>query len=212
MFWKKKKEITSFEDIADALAECDRIVQEFQEKPIDPVYGCIMDTHLERIMKTETDSEITRPQIQNLFFVTRDDGAFGKLDLLNEAALFWSEDHMKEIGFFVVDTPNFWELKEGKITVKEIINGYKRYLLEEIKNPFVLSVWPGTGKGIKRRDIEKVINMVMEEIAPYKGNLLFIESRGPFKRRNRLKPRGFKIIDLDKICTIENENIQSSMK
>lgn len=212
MFWKKKKEITSFEDIADALAECDRIVQEFQEKPIDPAYGHIMDIHLERIMKTEADSEDTHPKIKNLFFVTRDDGAFGKLDLLNEAALFWSEDHMREIGLFVIDTPNFWELKEGKITVKEIIDEFEGYRLEEIKKPFVLSVWPGTGKGIKRGDIEKIISMVMEEITPYKENLLFIESRGPFKRRHRLKPRGFKIIDLDKICTLENENIKESMK
>lgn len=119
MFWKKKKEITSFEDIADALAECDRIVQEFQEKPIDPVYGCIMDTHLERIMKTETDSEITRPQIQNLFFVTRDDGAFGKLDLLNEAALFWSEDHMKEIGFLLLILRIFGSLKRERLPLRK---------------------------------------------------------------------------------------------
>ena len=204
MFWKKKKEMMTLEDIADALNECDRIVQEFQEKPIDPAYGHIMDIHLERIMKTEADSEDTHPKIKNLFFVTRDDGAFGKLDLLNEAALFWSEDHMREIGLFVIDTPNFWELKEGKITVKEIIDEFEGYRLEEIKKPFVLSVWPGTGKGIKRRDIEKIISMVMEEILPYKDNLLFIESRGPYKKRHWMKPRGFKIIDLDKIPSIEN--------
>lgn len=212
MFLKKKKEMMTLDDIADALNECDRIVQEFQEKPIDPAYGHIMDIHLERIMKTEADSEDTHSKIKNLFFVTRDDGAFGKLDLLNEAALFWSEDHMREIGLFVIDTSNFWKLKEGKITVKEIIDEFEGYRLEEIKKPFVLSVWPGTGKGIKRRDIEKIISMVMEEITPYKENLLFMESRGPFKRRHRLKPRGFKIIDLDKICTLENENIKESMK
>ena len=204
MFWKKKKEMMTLDDIADALNECDRIVQEFQEKPIDPAYGHIMDIHLERIMKTEADSEDTHPKIKNLFFVTRDDGAFGKLDLLNEAALFWSEDHMREIGLFVIDTPNFWELKEGKITVKEIIDEFEGYRREEIKKPFVLSVWPGTGKGIKRRDIEKIISMVMEEITPYKDNLLFIESRGPYKKRDWMKPRGFKIIDLDKIPSIEN--------
>jgi hypothetical protein len=204
MFWKKKKEMMTLDDIADALNECDRIVQEFQEKPIDPAYGHIMDIHLERIMKTEADSEDTHPKIKNLFFVTRDDGAFGKLDLLNEAALFWSEDHMREIGLLVIDTPNFWELKEGKITVKEIIDECEGYRLEEIKKPFVLSVWPGTGKGIKRRDIEKIISMVMEEITPYKDNLLFIESRGTYKKRHWMKPRGFKIIDLDKIPSIEN--------
>ena len=204
MFWKKKKEMMTLDDIADALNECDRIVQEFQEKPIDPAYGHIMDIHLERIMKTEADSEDTHPKIKNLFFVTRDDGAFGKLDLLNEAALFWSEDHMREIGLFVIDTPNFWELKEGKITVKEIIDEFEGYRREEIKKPFVLSVWPGSGKGIKRRDIEKIISMVMEEILPYKGNLLFIESRGPYKKRHWMKPRGFRIIDLDKIPSIEN--------
>lgn len=204
MFWKKKKEMMTLDDIADALNECDRIVQEFQEKPIDPAYGHIMDIHLERIMKTEADSEDTHSKIKNLFFVTRDDGAFGKLDLLNEAALFWSEDHMREIGLFVIDTPNFWGLKEGKITVKEIIDEFEGYRLEEIKKPFVLSVWPGTGKGIKRRDIEKIISMVMEEILPYKDNLLFIESRGTYKKRHWMKPRGFKIIDLDKIPSIEN--------
>lgn len=208
MFWKKKKEMMTLDDIADALNECDRIVQEFQEKPIEPAYGHIMDIHLERIMKAEANSEDTHPKIKNLFFVTRDDGAFGKLDLLNEAALFWSEDHMREIGLFVIDTPNFWELKEGKITVKEIIDEFEGYRLEEIKKPFVLSVWPGTGKGIKRRDIEKIISMVMEEITPYKENLLFIESRGPFKRRHRLKPRGFKLIDLDKIYITEIDNTQ----
>ena len=204
MFWKKKKEMMTLDDIADALNECDRIVQEFQEKPIDPAYGHIMDIHLERIMKAEANSEDTHPKIKNLFFVTRDDGAFGKLDLLNEAALFWSEDHMREIGLFVIDTPNFWEVKEGKITVKEIIDEFEGYRLEEIKKPFVLSVWPGTGKGIKRRDIEKIISMVMEEITPYKDNLLFIESRGPYQKRHWMKPRGFKIIDLDKIPSIEN--------
>ena len=208
MFWKKKKEMMTLDDIADALNECDRIVQEFQEKPIDPAYGHIMDIHLERIMKAEANSEDTHPKIKNLFFVTRDDGAFGKLDLLNEAALFWSEDHMREIGLFVIDTPNFWEVKEGKITVKEIIDEFEGYRLEEIKKPFVLSVWPGTGKGIKRRDIEKIISMVMEEITPYKENLLFIESRGPFKRRHRLKPRGFKLIGLDKIYITEIDNTQ----
>jgi hypothetical protein len=163
-------------------------------------------------MKMKDDPENANIPIPNLFFVTRDGGAFGKLDLLDEAALFWSEDHVKEIGLFVVDTPNFRELKEGKITVREILSADKGYLLEEIKKPFVLSVWPGTGKGIKRRDIEKIISMVMEEITPYKENLLFMESRGPFKRRHRLKPRGFKIIDLDKICTMENENIKESLK
>ena len=204
MFWKKKKEITDFEGIADALAECDRIVQEFLEKPVDPAYGQIMDIHLERVMKMKDDPENANIPIPNLFFVTRDDGAFGKLDLLDEAALFWSEDHVKEIGLFVVDTPNFWELKEGKITVREILSEDKGYLLEEIKKPFVLSVWPGTGKGIKRNDIENIIRLVMDEIAPYKNNLLFIESRGPYKKRYWMKPRGFKIIDLDKI-TMENK-------
>lgn len=205
MFWNKKKEISSADDIAEALKECDRIVQEFLEKPIDPTYGNIMDIHLEKVMKMKADPANVGTKNSNLFFVTRDDVAFGKLDLLNEAALFWGEDHMGEIGLFVIDTPTFWDLKEGRITVKDIIDEFDGYRLQEIKKPFVLSVWPWASKELRRRDIEKVISMVMEEIAPYKENLLFIESRAPYKKRHLLKPRGFKIIDLDKISDMEKE-------
>ena len=37
MFWNKKKEISSAEDIAEALDMCDKLVKEFQEKPIDRI-------------------------------------------------------------------------------------------------------------------------------------------------------------------------------
>lgn len=134
MFWKKKKEIMTLDDIADALNECDRIVQEFQEKPIDPAYGHIMDIHLERIMKTEADSEDTHPKINNLFFVTRDDGAFGKLDLLNEAALFWSEDREKS-GFSLLTLRTFGDLKRERLPSRKSLMNLKDIVLKKLRSP-----------------------------------------------------------------------------
>ena len=122
---KKLSEVTC-EDFDKALDVCDSIVEKFQNTPLDiPWYNHYMDLHYEKAVKAKREGVAILPTEDgkpfHLLFVSKDTGAFGTLDLLQDVSYEWHRAKRPEIEPVFVDGFNVHLLLEGSTTPKYVM-------------------------------------------------------------------------------------------
>ena len=159
---KKAKAEIEAKDLEAAIALCDKLVEDFEDAIPNPLYCHYMDLALERALQRRNGGT---EEPFNLLFVTRSDGGLGTLDLLEDSAAWWYQAQKeKGIALIVVDAWWFCDLLSGNRTVQDFLDDECDSNREDVKQPFVLSIWPPLGRKNKRGSIEKVLALFKEEL------------------------------------------------